>query len=339
MPKDDATPDPRAQRVRAGPGLRGAAGGLCYARVLLLVLAAACSPSARHPDPPDWRDLEVVDVHAHLGTYGTFDLRLGTLLGYLERSGTRLALISNLDGSSAQPTGRLGPSAANQTTLETVRRHSGRLRGLLWANPGEATAAELERFVAATMDESPTGERVFVGLKLHPDLDRFLADDRRVDPFLELCRRHRLVAVFHAGPPGSPSAPERIAASARRHPTVPVILYHMGADGFDGGAGVGQEAAIAIVEKSLAAGDADLYLETAQTPAEWIVEAVRRLGQDRVLFGTDATYYGAAHFESYAPIVSRLRQELPPPALAAVMGGNARRLFRLEGPPAGSNGS
>ena len=298
-------------------------------RLLLLVLVAACSRSATRADPADWRDLEVVDVHAHLGSYGTFDLRLATLLRYLERSATRLALVSNLDGSSAQPTGRLGSAAANQVTLEAVRQHPGRLRGLLWANPVAATAADLEPFVATTIDGSAAGERAFVGLKLHPDFDRYLADDRRVDPFLDLCRRHRLVAVFHCGPPGTGSAPERIAAAARRHPTVPVVLYHMGADGFDGGSGSGQQAAIAVVEKSLAAGDADLYLETSQTPAKWILEAVRRVGEGRVLFGTDATYFGATHFESYAPIVSRLRRELPAPALAAVMGGNARRLFRL----------
>jgi len=300
-----------------------------HAWALLVLLAAGCSPSAPHTDPPDWRDLNVVDIHAHLGTYGTFDLRLKTLLGYIERSGVRLALVSNLDGSAAQPTRRLGSSAANQVTLETVRLHPGRLRGLLWANPAGATAAELEPFVAATIDGDPAGERAFVGLKLHPDFDRFLADDRRVDPFLELCRRHQLVAVFHAGPPGSPSAPDRIAAAARRHPTVPVVLYHMGADGFDGGSGDGQKAAIAVVEKSLADGDANLYLETSQTAAKWIVEAVRRVGEDRVLFGTDATYYGADHFATYAPVVSRLRRELSAPALAAVMGGNARRLFRL----------
>ena len=298
--------------------------------VPLVLLGAGCSPSASHSDPPDWRDLDVVDVHAHLGSFGIFDLRLETLFGYLDRSGVRLALVSNLDGSSAQPTGQLGPSAANQVTLETVRRHPGRLRGLLWANPTAATAAELEPFVAATIDGSSAGERAFVGVKLHPDFDRFLADDRRVDPFLELCRRHRLVAVFHSGPPGTASAPERIAATARRHPTVPVVLYHMGADGFDGGSGDGQKAAIAVVEKSLAGGQKNLYLETSQTPVEWIVEAVRRVGEDRVLFGTDATYYGAKHFETYAPVVNRLRHELSAPALAAVMGGNARRLFRLE---------
>ena len=107
----------------------------------------------------------------------------------------------------------------------------------------------------------------------------------------------------------------------------------MGADGFDGGSGDGQKATIAVVEKSLAAGEANLYVETSQTPVEWIVEAVRRLGEDRVLFGTDATYYGAAHFATYAPVVSRLRRELSAPALAAVMGGNARRLFRLGAGP------
>src|SRR6185503_14890571 len=130
---------------------------LQLARVLILALMAGCSRSAPHPDPTDWRDLDVVDIHAHLGSYGTFDLRLETLLGYLERSGTRLALVSNLDGSSAQPTQHIGSTAANQVTLETVRRYPGRLRGLLWANPADARAADLEPFVAATIDGNPGG--------------------------------------------------------------------------------------------------------------------------------------------------------------------------------------
>src|SRR5207237_771547 len=65
------------------------------------------------------------------------------------------------------------------------------------------------------------------GSKFHPELNHYDADDPRVDSYLKLCEKFQIPAVFHCGLPGSHSSPERIYVIAKRHPMVPIVLYHM----------------------------------------------------------------------------------------------------------------
>jgi predicted TIM-barrel fold metal-dependent hydrolase len=147
-------------------------------------------------------------------------------------------------------------------------------------------------------------------------MNRFPADAPVVDGYLALCARYDVPAVFHC----DEAAP--IHRAARRHPTVPVVLYHSGF-------GTDHEEAVRVVEESIRQGDARLYLETAQVEAEAALALVRRVGADRVLFGTDATYFGTDHYVRYAALVRLLAQALTPEEFAQVMRGNAERLFRL----------
>jgi predicted TIM-barrel fold metal-dependent hydrolase len=87
--------------------------------------------------------------------------------------------------------------------------------------------------------------------------------------------------------------------------------------------------AIATVKEALAKGDAQLYLETSQADPSEVLRAIKELGSERVLFGTDATYYGKAHYEQYETMMSRLKNELSAEDFAKVVRGNAERLFRL----------
>lgn len=268
----------------------------------------------------EWHDLDVVDCHGHLGAFRGYDLSIPTLLANIRRFGVRRVLVSNIDGAALEQTANVDETEANRRALETLRAHHDVLGGLLWARPENGSVERLEPF---TRERLPSGERAFVGVKFHPEMNHFPADDPRVEPYLVFCARHRLPAVFHCDQPGSSGAPERIHAAARRQPTVPVVLYHMV---FEGGP---HGPAIDACRSALDTGDADLYLETAQADPAGVVDAVRAVGADRVLFGTDATYYGAEHYERYEPMVELLRRELPAGELRAVMGGNARRLFEL----------
>jgi predicted TIM-barrel fold metal-dependent hydrolase len=87
--------------------------------------------------------------------------------------------------------------------------------------------------------------------------------------------------------------------------------------------------AIATVKQALAQGDAQLYLETSQADPAEVLRAIKELGSDRVLFGTDATYYGKAHYEKYEIMMARLKKELAAADFAKVLRGNAEKLFRL----------
>lgn len=291
-------------------------------------------------------DHRAIDCHAHVGSFRGYDLRESTLLSNLERQGVSLALVSNIDGAALPDhTRNLDERDANRRTAEVVRRHPALLRGLLWARPPDGAAERLEPFLRETLNDgdgtaapgvAPGEEndgdaggwtrRIFVGLKLHPEMNGFPADAPEVDPYLELCRRAGLPVVVHCDGSVEEATAERIHRLARRHPDVPVVLYHMGFGG-------PHEPAIRAAEAAARTDDARLYLETAQADPDAVLSAVERVGSERVLFGTDATYYGVAHYERYEPLVRRLEASLDPGALARVFRSNSLALFGLD--PAG----
>ena len=263
-----------------------------------------------------WSEYGIIDIHAHIGSFRGFDLKTETLLSNLRRFDIRLALISNIDGAHLSGTTLdLDEKSANQMTLETVQEYPGLLRALAWARPSDpdGSPANIEPFLR---------DHGFVGVKLHPDMNQFAADDAIVDGYLELCAKYEVPAVFHCGAVGSNSGPEKIYTAAKRRPTVAVIFYHMGFTG-------AYQEAIATVKESIEKKDANLYLGTAQADPQFVLAAVKELGADRVLFGTDATYYGQNHYEKYADLVNLLHENLSESDFAKVMHGNAIKLFRF----------
>jgi predicted TIM-barrel fold metal-dependent hydrolase len=270
-----------------------------------------------------WKEYRIIDVHAHIGSYKGYDLSTPTLLNNIERYGIQLALISNIDGADLPGTTlNLDEVKANQATAAHVRQYPDKLRGLVWTRPEDGAPDKVEPFLR---DSIATGasQRVFVGMKFHPDMNHFPADDPRLDGYLRLCEKYQIPAVFHCGSDdASNSAPQKIYAAARRHPTVPIILYHMGFLGPHG-------SAIATAKEALAKNDAKLYLETSQADPAEVVRAIKELGSERVLFGTDATYYGKEHYEKYEVMMARLQKELAAEGFAKVVRENAERLFRL----------
>jgi len=269
-----------------------------------------------------WSEHRIIDIHAHIGSFKGYDLSTPTLMSNIERYGIRLALISNIDGAELSQTQNLDETKANQATVEHVRQYPEQLRGLVWARPQDGSPEKVEPFLQDSIATGPD-QRVFVGMKFHPDMNHFHADDPRVDGYLRLCEKYQIPAVFHSGSDDSSnSAPQKIYAAARRHPTVLIILYHMGFLGPHG-------SAIAIVKEAIAKKDAQLYLETSQADPAAVLQAIKELGSERVLFGTDATYYGKEHYEKYEAMMGRLKNELSAEDFVKVVRGNAERLFRL----------
>ena len=297
--------------------------------LILLTAGVSCSESSTKPTsqssvvveprPGIWGEHLIVDIHAHIGTFRGFDLSMPTLLDNLERYGLQLALISNIDGANLPgTTANLDEVESNQATADSVLKYPHLFRGLLWTRPNQRVPiADLERFLT-----DPAYEQVFVGMKFHPVMNQFPADSENVDPYLELCAKHDLAAVFHSDPSGDASA-VRIYAAARRHPGVPIVLYHMGFFGPHRGA-------IDVVAESVKNGDAELYLGTAQADPTGVLAAVAELGSERVLFGSDAAFFGAAHYEEYEAMMDSLSARLTPDEFRNVVRDNAIRVFKLD---------
>lgn len=292
--------------------------------LLLLLIAAILAPAPPQEDKPGiWSKLSIVDAHGHVGSFKGYDLDTGTLLDNIDRYGLRMVLVSNIDGANLPGTTRnLGEMQANRAAADIIRKHPRLLRGLIWTRPNDGNPKQVEPFLKESF-EGDEKSKLFVGLKLHPMMNQFRADSSAVDGYLELCRLYGVPAVFHSDKPGTNADPEKIYAVARRYPAVPIILYHSVFLG-------PHETALSAVKQSLTRKDADLYLETSQVSPDEVLRAVREVGSDRVLFGTDATYFGKEHYRQYEAMVQTLRHHLSPRDFASVMALNAERLFRLK---------
>jgi len=284
--------------------------------LILLLFSAQCYGSEA-----GWSQYGIIDIHAHIGTFRGYDLGLETLLESLRRYGVHMALISNIDSANAALlTKNLTETVSNRATEQAVRQYPELLRGLIWAKPESGSPSEVEPFLSHKLEN---GSPVFVGIKFHPEFNHFSADDPRVDGYLKLCEKYGISAVFHCGHPGTNSGVEKIYAAARRHPSVSVILYHMGFFG-------PYEPAITAAKKARANRDALLYLETAQADPDSVIHAIRELGSSYLLFGTDATYYGRDHYAKYQKLIDRLKRDLAPGDFDKVVRGNAEALFHLK---------
>jgi predicted TIM-barrel fold metal-dependent hydrolase len=191
----------------------------------------------------------------------------------------------------------------NAYVAEVVESIPG-LYGLVWGNPRvPGYVEEVERYL-----EHPK----FLGLKLHPLVDGYLPNDPSVHPMIELIVDRHLPVLIHCGHPIF-SLPWSIEELAVSFPEAEIIIGHMGH-----GNAVYIQAAIDI-----AARNSNVYLETSGMPMHTkIREAYERVGETRVLFGTDTPFHH--------PVVEIAKVQvsgLPPEGVERVLSKNGRLLF------------
>lgn len=158
------------------------------------------------------------------------------------------------------------------------------------------------------------------GIKLHTEYQLFEPDDDRMAPIYEAVIEQGMTVLFHAGEdeflPTLYGHCEAFGRMLERWPEMSVILAHMG------GYRQWRNVRCHLVGR-------DCYLDTSYAlghmPVEEFVEMVAEHGAHRVLFGSDAPW------DDMATQVQRARG-LPLPAedRAAILGGNAAALLRLQ---------
>ena len=169
------------------------------------------------------RELDVFDVHGHLGAWFAFWLPeqgVEPIVARLDRCGVGAIAVSSLLG--------VGPDArtGNEETVAAARETDGRIFVYAVANPHRP-------------DLGPTLERQLelpevVGLKIHPDTHTCPADDPAYDWVWQLAERTESVVLSHTFADTPWSDPRRFDGIAERFPSVRVILAHAGVtpDGF-----------------------------------------------------------------------------------------------------------
>lgn len=130
----------------------------------------------------------------------------------------------------------------------------------------------------------------FKGVKLHPDYQRFYADESRMMPLYEALRDLGLIVVLHTGVDIGHTAlirctPLMIANIINNVPGLKLVAAHMG------GHALWRDAEMLLCGK-------DLYLDTSyawyKLGRQGMVRMIEKHGADKVLFGTDSPWKDTA---------------------------------------------
>jgi predicted TIM-barrel fold metal-dependent hydrolase len=251
--------------------------------------------------------MEIWDVHCHLAALPgrTPEQRLGRLLEFADRMGiARLCVYMGMNWS-------YDPSPAdlrkqNDEVLAAIARYPDRAFGFVYLNPKHVRESldELNRCVA---DGPMIGVKLWVAMH---------ADAPALDPIVERASELKSVVFQHTwmkitgNLPGE-STPMQLAALAARHPNARFICGHTGGDWEQGIRAVRAHPNISV---DLGGGD----------PVAGITEmAVRELGAERILFGSDAPA------RSFASQLAKVHgADIPDAAKQLILATNLQRLLK-----------
>jgi uncharacterized protein len=223
------------------------------------------------------------------------------------------------------------------SVAEAVARHPSKFVGYFMFNPAAADAdARLSRAL---------GEHKLRGICLFPAMHGYRLDDGRVERVFEAAGAHGAVVFAHCGVLtigvrtllGLPTRfdlrlgdPLALATVASRYPKVPVIVPHFGA-------GFLREALMAADQS------ATIHLDTSSsnrwtrfhpglTLEDVFWHALEVAGADRLLFGTDSSFFPRGWQQPIFDVQQQILEKLgvSEPERAKIFGGNFDRLF----PPA-----
>jgi predicted TIM-barrel fold metal-dependent hydrolase len=250
---------------------------------------------------------EIWDVHCHLANPlkdSTPEARLARLLEIADRVGiSRLCVYMGMKWS-------YDPSPddfrkQNDQVLAAIRRYPDRAFGFVYVNPKHPRESldEINRCIA---DGPMVGVKLWVAAH---------ADSPQLDPIVQRATELKAVVFQHTwikitGNLSGESTPMELATLAKRHPTAKIICGHTGGDWEQGIRAVRAHPNISV---DLGGGD----------PVAGITEmAVRELGPERVLYGSDAPG------RSFASQLAKIHgAEIPNDAKRLIFAANLKRLL------------
>lgn len=226
--------------------------------------------------------MTIIDTHAHIypdaiaekaarsiGTFYGIPMCMDGTLGQLIRHGTAAGISRFLVHSVAITPSRV--HSVNDYLMRVCAERPDRLIGFGTMHPGyEDVPGELDRIKAAGLH----------GIKLHPDIQAFLLDDRRAVAMFRAMAERGLPALIHTGDSRHAySEPRRMSRVLDQVPDLKVICAHLG------GWSVWNDA------WRILAGRPNVWVDTSSSlyalEPEEAARIIRHYGADRVFFGTD----------------------------------------------------
>jgi uncharacterized protein len=193
------------------------------------------------------------------------------------------------------------------------------ITGFVAIDPG---ALSPQRNVEHLREMAGRGAR---GVKLHPVLQKFEANDPRMHPVYQACTELGLTVLSHTGPArdGKPFAEiQAFAPMLTQFPGLTVLLAHLGGGQWQDARAIAQ--AFPNVAFDLCEIIEWLGAPNAPTAAE-LAALIRDVGPERVVLGSDYPWYEPGHSAELVlslPVLSESEKN-------AILGENAARILGL----------
>lgn len=208
--------------------------------------------------------MKKIDAHSHLGDFG----------GWAGVAFNKDVLIKQMEEYEIEKTFLTGPSFQNNDiVVEAFQAYPDKIVPFVWMNPAlDDVEKKLDHYIH---------KEGFMGIKMQPLFDAFVADDPVVYPVMDFAKENNIPVFIHCGHPPF-SLPWSIALLAEKYPDVKVTMIHMGH-----GHGVYIDASIKMAKRY-----DNLYLEMSGMPmGSKIKEAYETVGHDRIMFGIDSPFH------------------------------------------------
>ena len=268
--------------------------------------------------------MRIIDTHIHIGGENVgFHMNEEMVLAAMDKYDISHALVSNCDAAEMDHQQNLlrlqiSQEDALTRTLEFSRMNPGKIGVAPWVKPYlQGLTPELTDMIKANLD-------VIKAIKLHPFHSNMLPTDKRMLPYLELAAELGLPVVSHTG--GCEAAePVHLYEAAKMFPNIPFVMVHMG---------LGSDNKLAL--DFLGKAD-NLYGDTTWVPMGTTIEAIKRYGAEKMVFGTDAPIDGVDTYlcnpkgdrSIYQDYLNVLPELISNEAYEKLMYKNAERIFRI----------
>ena len=266
-------------------------------------------------------DIPAIDSHAHFGRYLHTDPLISDFSSGEAEVVVQRARACGIQWTIGSPLAGLLPrgrtvdvAPANEAAFREVPKVPGLLQYVI-VNPLQPKTYEQAR----TMLKSPW----CVGIKVHPEEHDYRIKDYGEELF-SFFEETGASVMTHSGCPNS--LPEDFVPFANRHPGARVLLAHLGN-------GSGANGRVDLQVRAVqAAKHGNLWVDTSSARSilpgliEW---AVRELGAERVLFGSDTPLYDVAMHRTRIEMA-----DVPAAAKRLILRDNAVKFFRLDRLPA-----
>lgn len=243
--------------------------------------------------------MKKINAHAHIGDFG----------GWAGVSIDADGLINQMDEYEIEKTILCSSDTFdNDNVVAAFKKYPDRFLPIVYSSPFEGEKG-IEKIYHYVKDEG------FVGIKLNPLRHAYVADAEIVDPIIKAAEDLNVPVFMHCGHPPH-SLPWSIALLAERFPNVKIIMIHMGH-----GHGVYIDGSIKMAKRY-----PNLYLEMSGMPMNTkIKQAYDEVGEDRIMFGTDAPFHHPT-IEIQKVLTSGLDEQ----GLEDVFYNNAAKLMNLK---------